>query len=272
MPEQPKSTKETKKPKSVEEYKVWLRDQHGVDLQLAENHYESVRHKLLADVKESSCWRELLSSMDNMDQTYLGQTGYKLFAEGYTTPQLRSKPFESLLIKTFRRNILANKQWPEPPTKTGWLLPPGWFARINDIVRTLLVVKYLDGVTFTVKQIRSIVRGLGTECSAKLEAREEGYYAAHLYFHVTCEIPRENWDTVEAAISVELQVTTQVQEVIRKLLHAYYEERRLIHEKESTWQWDYKTPEFAANYLGHVLHYVEGMIMDIREKQETQKT
>ena len=26
--------------------------------------------------------------------------------------------------------------------------------------------------------------------------------------------------------------------------------------------------EFAANYLGHVLHYVEGMIMDIREKQE----
>ena len=152
-------------------------------------------------------------------------------------------------------------------------MPPGWFERINDIVRSLLVVKYLDGVTFAADQIAEIAKALGTTCNIELKAREEGYYAAHLYFPVACEIPREDWDTEEVTISVELQITTQVQEVIRKLLHAYYEERRVTREQEgATWQWNYKSPEFAANYLGHVLHYVEGMIMDIRKKQVRKKS
>ena len=260
----------TDKPKTIEDYRRWLQDQHGVDLQLAETHYKSVTPKLLADVDGSSYWQTVVANLGRMDQEYLGKTGYKLFVDGSNAPALQLKPFKSLLIKTFRRNILANQQWPEPPAQTGWLLPPRWFESINDIVRTLFVVKYLDGVTFTVAQIHSIVQGLGTECKTKLEAREEGYYAAHLYFPVTCEIPIEDWTTVKTPISVELQITTQVQEVIRRLLHAYYEERRLSRGNDSAWQWDYKTPEFAANYLGHVLHYVEGMIMDVREKQETQ--
>ena len=140
-------------------------------------------------------------------------------------------------------------------------------------MRSLLVVKYLDGVTFAADQISEIAKAQGTTCDIELKAREEGYYAAHLYFPVACEIPCENWDTEKVTISVELQITTQVQEVIRKLLHAYYEERRITGEQESaTWQWNYKSPEFGANYLGHVLHYVEGMIMEIREKQERKKS
>jgi hypothetical protein len=30
----------------------------------------------------------------------------------------------------------------------------------------------------------------------------------------------------------------------------------------------YRTEEFRANYLGHILHYIEGMIIDIRDKQK----
>ena len=71
-------------------------------------------------------------------------------------------------------------------------------------------------------------------------------------------------------ITAELQITTQVQEgASENYFTPTYEERRITVEQEkSTWQWNYKSPEFAANYLGHVLHYVEGMIMGIREKQE----
>ena len=69
-------------------------------------------------------------------------------------------------------------------------------------------------------------------------------------------------------IPIEIQITTQLQDVIRKLLHIYYEERRKkITEDDIKWQWDYKSDEFVANYLGHILHYVEGMIMDVRSKQ-----
>ena len=48
-----------------------------------------------------------------------------------------------------------------------------------------------------------------------------------------------------------------------------YEKKRIMDKKPKfKWQWDYTSDEFAANYLGHILHYVEGMIIDIREKQK----
>ena len=77
------------------------------------------------------------------------------------------------------------------------------------------------------------------------------------------------WDTERIDVSIELQITTQLQEVIRKLLHSYYENvRKRAGEREDVkWQWNYKSEEFAANYLGHILHYIEGMIMEVRERQ-----
>ena len=261
------------KPTTPEQYKSWLRNEHNVELPRVAAHYDSVTRKICADVEASSCWQALLTNIGKMDQAYLVKTSYKLFVEGSPTPRLLTKPFESFIIKTFRQNILDNQRWPDKPVETGWILPPAWFERVNDIVRSLLVVKYLDGVTFAADQIAEIAKALRTTCNIELKAREEGYYAAHLYLPIACEIPREDWDTEEVTISVELQITTQVQEVIRKLLHAHYEERRVTRAQEhATWQWDYKSPEFAANYLGHVLHYVEGMIMDIREKQVRKKS
>ena len=69
--------------------------------------------------------------------------------------------------------------------------------------------------------------------------------------------------------SFEIQVTTQLQDVILKLTHKIYEDRRQKGKDDSNkmWQWDYESEEFSANYLGHVLHYIEGMIMGVREKQ-----
>ena len=46
------------------------------------------------------------------------------------------------------------------------------------------------------------------------------------------------------------------------------EKRKRITKENVKWQWNYKGDEFTANYLGHILHYVEGMIMEIRDKQE----
>ena len=258
------------KPTTIEQYKSWLRNHHNVDFLRVSTHYDSVTRKICEDVGKSSFWQTLIADLTRMRQAYLVKTTYDLFAAGpLAPPKLLMKPFDSFIAKTFRQNILDNQQWPDKPTETGWILPPNWFGQINDIVRSQLVVKYLDGVTFAADQIYEIAKGLGTTCDIELKAREEGYYAAHLYLPVACEIPRENWDTEKVVITAELQITTQVQEVIRKLLHTYYEERRITVEQEkSTWQWNYKSPEFAANYLGHVLHYVEGMIMGIREKQE----
>ena len=66
---------------------------------------------------------------------------------------------------------------------------------------------------------------------------------------------------------MELQITTQLQNSIRALVHKHYESRRDQSTPSQDWKWDHTSNEFATNYLGHILHYLEGMIVDIRERQ-----
>jgi hypothetical protein len=188
-------------------------------------------------------------------------------------PNIYIKPFDSFLLKTYRKNILDNKNWPQEP-QGGWTLPANWYSKIHDVIRTSIAVKYLDGVEFLMGKIGSFCSEKGAKCDPSLEAREEGYYAAHLNIWRNFEIPKYPWDTERIDVSVELQITTQLQEAIRNLLHKYYEENRKLPKNTDVakWQWNYKSEEFSVAYLGHILHYVEGMIMEIREKQRPKET
>ena len=257
----------SEKPENVIDYKKWLKKTHEIDLHRAQAHYDSVTAKIKQDFEKSAFWVQIIESLGRYDQEYLVKTGYPLLMPKFE-PKLLIKPFESLLLKTFRKNIIENEVFPKEPSG-GWILPKNWYSRINDILRTLLVVKYFDGVEFMIGKIESLCTQHDMECRAFLEAREEGYYAAHLYTKRNFEIPRVDWDTERVDVTFEMQITTQLQEVIRKLLHKYYERaRKRIRKEDVKWQWDCKCDEFAANYLGHILHYIEGMIMEIRERQK----
>lgn len=257
------------KPQDIHQYKRWLaKERHCEISDTTETYYNSVTTTVRQALAGSGFWKGLVASLREYDDEYRVKTGYPLFMGSYELT-LDVKTFDSFLLKTFRKNVLENKRWPEPPAN-GWVLPQDWFSKINDIIRTSLVVKYLDAVEFTVEKITSFCGQYGLQCPSFLEAREEGYYAAHLYPKREFEIPKVTWDTQKVDFSIEIQVTTQLQEAIRNLLHKYYDERRkhVPKEEELKWQWDYKSDEFAANYLGHILHYVEGMIMEIRERQK----
>jgi hypothetical protein len=259
---------EVEKPKDIIAYRKWLLEYQKVDIgERAKRYYETVMSKAIADIQKSDMWQELKSDLNIINQAYFLKTNYYLFVSD-GAPELLAKPFESLVEKSFRKNVIENRDWPEAPRRAGWVLPEQWYRQVNDLVRTCFVVKYLDGVNFLVEELEKRARAAGYQDRTYFEAREEGYYAAHFYFKFPCEIPKENWDTREEVIAVELQVTTQLQEVIRKLLHKYYETQRSASKKpDMKWQWDYKSDEFAANYLGHILHYVEGMIMDVRDNK-----
>lgn len=256
------------KPKNVDEYIKWLKDEREVEISnRTRTRYSTVTAVIKQDYENSDFWVNIVESIRKYDEEYLLDTGYRLFIHT-EKPELKIKPFESFLLKTFRKNIIDNERYPDEPVG-GWILPDNWFSGINDILRTMLVVKYLDGVEFMRGKIRSHCEKYGMNFEDHLEAREEGYYAAHLYTKRKFEIPKTEWDTEKVSVSVEIQITTQLQEVIRRLLHKYYEKRReTIKEEDSKWQWDYRCDEFCANYLGHILHYVEGMIMEIRERQK----
>jgi len=255
---------DNEKPTSAGEYKRWLAKEHGCECDRVEPYYDSVTSKVKADLEKGPFWASLKHELREFDDQYQGLTGFPLLMGGQDL-EIHVKPFESFVLKTFRKNVLNNRRWPGEPDG-GWFIPNACFARINDVLRTLLVVKYMDGVQFMAARLKALCDGKKIDYRDFFEAREEGYYAAHTYMKQTFEIPKMNWDTQMVELSIEIQVTTQLQETIRKLLHRYYEEKRGRVDKER-WQWDYKSDEFAANYLGHILHYIEGMIVEIREKQ-----
>jgi len=263
----------SKKPCTLEEYKEWFKTELGIELSASDQkRYETIQIRIKHDFENSACWRELNKEFQNYrDEYYSTHNGFHLFISE-PAPKLLLKSYDSLVEKTFRKNIIENNDWPGPPP-SGWISPTNWFSRINDIIRTLLEVKYLDGVQFLIDKLCDYCERNGVQhLPPSLEAKETGYYAAHFYVLREFEIPGIKWDTEKTAGTVEIQVTTQLQEIIRGLLHRYYDKRRKLVEKEPLkWQWDYRCEEFAANYLGHILHYVEGMIMEIREKQLEKK-
>lgn len=256
------------KPQNIEQYKKWLKEAHNVDITHGIiNNYNSATVQIKQQFQMASFWKQLGKNLAEYNDEYYLDKGYKLLQET-NMPEILVKSFDSFLSKTFRKNILENVSFPKPPPE-GWILPDNWYSRINDIVRTLIKVKYLDGVEFIISKIESLCKENKQYFDCVFEAREVGYYAVHLYTRHEFEIPRMDWDTTKVTTTIEIQITTQLQELIRTLLHKHYEKRRLLSpDADNLWQWDYKSNEFATNYLGHILHYVEGMIMEIRDKED----
>lgn len=257
------------RPVDRESYLRWLKESLGavVDGRL-EARYGAVVNKVKRDFEESPLWTGIGAALVDFDSAYrMRSDGYLLFLAEPERPPLLTKSFDSYVLKTYRRNVLENERWPEPPAG-GWIVPDEGFEAVNDLVRTAFVVKYLDGVEFLAERLRALAEEHGWSAQLDFEARMEGHYAAHLCFRDEFAIPGPSWDTEPASVAVEVQITTQLQEVIRRLTHRYYEARREQPvPARSSWQWNYESDEFTANYLGHILHYVEGMIMEVRARQ-----
>jgi len=256
------------RPNDEREFKNWLKSELGFEInnQYA-YYYETVVQKLKKDFEESAFWKELLNNLPEINDKYRVNKGVYLLIPT-NTPTILSKSLDSLVNKAYRKNILNNDQFPDPP-RSGWITPENWFRNTNDIIRTSLTVKYLDGVAFIISELEELSFQYGYDFDSSFEAREEGYYAAHSGIKIPFSIPDMQFSPEDITLNIEIQVTTQIQEIIKTLLHKHYEEnRRVIIPEDYKWQWDYQSPEFTSNYLGHIIHYVEGMIVEIRDREE----
>jgi hypothetical protein len=257
------------RPQTLMDYQAWLRSiDPTVDVERERTYYESVSNVVLTRFRESEFWKATLDRCSTWDQEYHIETGYGLF-QSTSPPEVLAKPFMSVLDKAYRKNVVENRN-PSSPPRGGWVLPATWWSQLNDLVRTVFSVKYLDGVETLANRLLDLGSEYSLAADVSLEARLTGYYAGHAYVSFPVEIPRRDWDTERVTVKVELQITTQLQDVIRKLLHRHYATSRSSTDRGNKWMWDYQSDEFASNYLGHILHYVEGMIMEVRSKQKGQ--
>lgn len=256
-----------KKPQDVSQYIEWLNTvkENSCSNQV-KNYYETVITKSRELFLDSIFWSSFKKNYLAYDQEYNIKTGYKLFAQ--ELQDIYRKPFKSVIDKTFRKNVLSNSDWPNYTEKKCLILPEDSFCYLNDCLRTTIVVKYLDGVEFVINKLTELANDNGIVNEHDFEAKDEGYYAAHFYLIQEFEVPKMKWDTKKVKIKIEIQVTTQIQDTIKKLTHRYYEDRRVQSiKKDVKWQWNYKDDVFVVNYMGHMLHYLEGMIMEIRDKE-----
>jgi hypothetical protein len=255
-------------PTNLEKYEKWLEEELGYKIDAkVKRRYETVSLLVRSEFEQTDFWKCLKKELEESEAAYrLKTNGYSLLMTTPSELALGTKGFNSFFLKTGRWNVFENKNWPGEPDE-GWVTPENWFSKINDIVRTMLVVKYLDGVGILVERLQQLCH-IPLTTSVDWQAREEGYYAAHLYVQREYSIPTLEFDGERVPIKVEIQVTTQLQEAINRLTHKYYEDRRRkVKLSDSKWQWDYESDEFIPNYLGHILHYIEGMIIEVRNRE-----
>ena len=258
---------EIKNPQNIDEFKVWMKTNFDFDEIKYKGYYDMVTNSLVSNFRRTTFWVKLNEKYRDINNIYQLKNGVQLFANA-EIPCIHIKSLESLINKAFRKNILENRNFPDKPNGE-WINQTNWFGKINDILRTTIVVKYLDGVEFLLNEISKIAREESCEYKYSLESKEEGYYAAHSGIKINLSMYNMDYTPLEQEINVEIQITTELQEIIKNLLHKHYERKRInLEQKKYNWQWDFHCEEFSTNYLGHIVHYVEGMIVDIRDNNK----
>lgn len=246
-------------------YQSWLVEVLNVrPATLTSAYYQTNADRIRSSFLEDAFWVSIVASLRDINAKYLIEFKEDLF--GNLHPEIVIKPFSSLLEKTYRKNVVLNQNWPDPP-EGGWYLPSNWFSRLGDIVRTTIAVRYIDGVNFLSEKVSEIASGIHVSCDQEFEAGMDGYYALHLCYRKDLTLVTEDWKAFDANVALEIQITTEVKRIVKSLLHVFYERSRLSSPQGGNAMWDYKSDHFAASNLGHMVHYIEGMLVQLRDRQ-----
>jgi len=253
-------------PTTVEEYISWAKQGLNVDFGLpnTKNRYDVNVQAAQNAIQDSAYISNMRGFLESEDTRYKERTGINLLTSLDFT--VIRKPFSSAVEKSFRHNILKNREFPKaPPWQGGWITPDNWYTRFDDLVRGTLVCKFMDGPSLLAEALDSYATQLGLKSRHVARGTENGYYAFHHYTTFGVDVMDGDWNSTPVTVELELQITTQLQEVLRNLTHPLYEIARSKRpERGDLWKWDHDSPRFRASYLGHTLHMIEAIMLQVR--------
>ena len=199
----------------------------------------------------------------------LASAGVFALASGSRAPDFAftTKPYDSVVDKTFRLNCNWNRAFPKEPAQ-GWVKSVNWFSSLDDLIRTALVCRYLDGPELVCRAISEKASKLGLVSEFGPRATDEGYYAYHCYVKIPVNLMTGLVGTIsQTDVEIEIQVTTQLQEVLKDLTYPFYRIRRIGTRRAPPMErWDFNTAQFKSSYLAHTLHLIEAMIVQLRNE------
>lgn len=257
---------------SEQEFLEWSAA-HGMDFGAkTERLYKANLATALLTVQGHDFFSQLEADLKQWEDTERDATGAPLLM-ALSAPQLLQKPFASVTNKCFRKNCLSNPSFPEAPTG-GWITPTDIYCRINDLIRGTLVCKYVDGPAKLAQLLHTRAQALGLVSRYDAESREEGYYAYHFYVSIPVGIfqPDAELTVIDTPLQVELQISTQLQEVMRKVTHEFYQDSRDKNTgDDGKWKWEIDSNRFRAGYVSHTLHLLESIIVQLRNESFSKK-
>ena len=146
------------------------------------------------------------------------------------------------------------------------------YSRLNDLIRGTLVCKYVDGPAKLANLLDERAKKLGLPSRYDAESREQGYYAYHFYVTIPVAVLGSDLTEAETPLQVELQISTQLQEVMRKVTHDFYEDvRDFDSPDDGKWKWEIDSNRFRAGYVSHTLHLLESIIVQLRNESHAKK-
>jgi ppGpp synthetase/RelA/SpoT-type nucleotidyltranferase len=256
------------KPDVGDEYVAWLEEKiwSGDTRELKEGRFLHQQADLRQAFEASRFWREVGLRLYDWGDAYSKEKEALLYQGAPALPRLGIKPWESFLSRSWRENVHNNSTWPGPPDG-GWWLPDNWFERAWDIVRTRFVVRYLDGVMILAKHLVDTARKVGLEAHCDAEAKADGYYAYHVYVRQPFSVAALDYDgRQDRSSTVEIQVMTELAEVISALTHTYYEVRRDSAPVARSDGWDFNDLEKQATEIAQQCFPLEKDIERLREE------
>lgn len=258
---------------SIEKYLKWVKDNQGHDYEstVNKNRYNTNVKTVQGTISDNAIVHGIESKLGEWAIDYEKETGSSLFMHKPLL-QFSTKTYQSTIDKIFRINCLWNKKFPDAPPNSGWINPENIFSKINDLVRACLVCKFIDGPKFITEKLAEYCQENGTKHRCYSQERDEGYYAYHFYIYFDVQVLDSEWKEIDTTAIVEIQFTTQLQEVLKELTHQYFEVSRLEPESsDNKWKWEVNSNRFRSAYMCHTLHLLEAIILDLRKKDTERK-
>jgi hypothetical protein len=199
-------------------------------------------------------WLQVKQKLQSWKAEYRNKCGGALLV-GPELPDFEGKGSKRICSKLYQKRIEKESFKEEVLPKEG---PP--IPKIDDLVRTRIACRYVDGVEFLGNKLFDLAR----------EGRLEGYFAQHLNMSNDV-LYRFGGASEKAKIIVEIQIATGLSTTVWDTTHSIYEASREDKQSHENWQWDPKNPKFISNQLGHMIHLADGLLVQLRDAAISQK-
>jgi hypothetical protein len=267
--------KKLEKPASVEEFKRYILENFKPTVGFGsefEKIYTLNQNSLCDKFEASDFWKEFILSTKEIDARYRKDNNEFDLILHPDKIKIYKKGVQEAIEKAYRTSIV-NNEFPFESSEyfEQFVLPENIFEKLNDIIRTEIIVKYIDGIDLVIAFLENLSKKYNFKTKVEPKSKEEGYFAKHLYISYKNKIVDFESQPKEIEHTFEIQIRTQLQDTIKSILHNHYEKDRIKYQKEqesTNWRWQFKESRFMTNYIGHILHFFDGIIVKIKDQKE----